>query len=805
MKMFTRKISNCKYGFGFLLLLCFSLTAGGQSLKLNVVIKSEDKSISPNVSLLHLPDSALIMTKTAKGTIVFDVQPQTSYLLKITAAAMQSVIKEIMVKDSSISIDVNLSNKIGNLEAVVVVSKKPLIKYEDDKEIVDAEPLTNSSTNAFEVLEKTPGAVVDQDGNVYLNSTTPATIYINGREMKLSATDMASMLKSLPANSITKIEILRNPSAKYDAASSGGIVNIVLKKGVKLGTNGSVNIASFQGKYNTTTAGFNINKSNKKVNSYFSYQFTKRNNYEELNTTRFLNSDKTKLVQQSYTTYPTVNNYAGGGFDIEVNNKFSVNYDVRFTANNNKSHAANGNIITRQLSSSKQAEINALINNSGNSYYLGNSISSKYKIDSLGSEWTTSLDYNYFNSKNFQDYNNRFLLPVKPDLNGDGNTINNKNIVALKTDLTLKLKAKYTIETGVKYNYATSRNSALYFTETNGNGRKTDSFQTNRFRYNEKILAAYLQVSKTFYGITVKPGLRMETTNIYGKQLFPKDTSLSIRRTDFFPYLYLRRDITKLFGFMLTGNAIYRRSISRPYYEALNPYPKYIDQFLFDVGNPDLKPQFTTNYEFNIVAADFPVFSIGVNDIKDIFTNVTYQDDSTKIAFRTYDNLGRNKEFYYRVAGGIPPGGKYFFYLGAQYNRSHYTGLYQNQPLEYTRDSWVFFTYHNFKALPTLNLSMHGFMRLRGLQNFYELNSFGALNMNINKAILKKKANIILSVNDVLGTNKVDFSINQSGISAFGSRVNDTRKIGITLRYNFGIKPKEEKKNGFETPADVTN
>ena len=83
------------------------------------------------------------------------------------------------------------------------------------------------------------------------------------------------------------------------------------------------------------------------------------------------------------------------------------------------------------------------------------------------------------------------------------------------------------------------------------------------------------------------------------------------------------------------------------------------------MGNPRLKPQFTTNYELNITFDDFPVFAIGINDTKDIFSNVTYQDDVTKIAYRTYDNLGKNKEFYLRVVGGIPPGGKYFFYVGA--------------------------------------------------------------------------------------------------------------------------------------------
>jgi len=159
---------------------------------------------------------------------------------------------------------------------VEIVSRKQLFKQEDDKTIVDATVLANSSSNAYEVLEKTPGAVIDQDGNVYLSSTTPATIFINGREMKLSSADIASLLKSLPAGSVSKIEILRSPSAKYDAASSGGIVNIVLKKGIKIGSSASTNAGYFQGVYSTQTAGININKSAGKINSYFSYQFTKR-------------------------------------------------------------------------------------------------------------------------------------------------------------------------------------------------------------------------------------------------------------------------------------------------------------------------------------------------------------------------------------------------------------------------------------------------------------------------------------------------------------------------------------------------
>jgi iron complex outermembrane recepter protein len=194
---------------------------------------------------------------------------------------------------------------------------------------------------------------------------------------------------------------------------------------------------------------------------------------------------------------------------------------------------------------------------------------------------------------------------------------------------------------------------------------------------------------------------------------------------------------------------------------------------------------------------DFPVFAFGINETKDIFSNVTYQDDITKIAYRTYDNLGKNKELYFRAVGGIPPGGNYFFYMGAQHNFNEYNGFYQNQPLNYKRGSWVFFMYHELKASRTLVIDIQGFMRTKGLQNFYELQNFGGLYISANKSILNKKGNLIFSINDVFRTNQVTFTLNQPGVIASGSRINDTRRAGVTFRYNFGLsKPKENKAFG---------
>jgi len=773
------------------------------TLKVMLNFPKADTSNSVTLQLYFLPDTVLVSSKAVNnGTASFTVKSFSKFLLKLSSVTFENTEKIISVTDKPVTTNFILKLKNTTLGDVVVVSKKPLIKQEDDKTVVDAEVLANSSTNAYEVLEKTPGAIVDQDGNVYLASTTPATILINGREMKLSNTDIASMLKSLPAGSVSKIEILRNPSAKYDAASSGGMVNIILKKGVKLGTNGNVNVAYFQGVYATKTAGFNINKGSEKINSYLNYQFTNRNNYEELNTDRLFRKDSSLISQQSYTTYPTTNNYLNGGIDIQFTPKFSAAYDLRMSYTNGKSFAVSGIDVSKDPYPAVFAKNISDINSTNKTTYLGNNISTKYKIDSLGSEWTSQFDYSYYGNRNTQLYKNNYYLPAKPAVNGNGINNNDKNIFLLQTDLILKLKKSLTIEAGFKANISNSKNSSDYVKDTGNNIQFVDVFQTNTFKYKENIIAAYVQASKTFAGFTIKPGLRLETTDINGHQLIPNDTVFSIKRTDLFPYLFIKHKLFKMFGTPLIGNAIFRKSIKRPYYEVLNPYPKYIDQSLFDVGNPKLKPQFTTNYELNISYDNIPVIALGINNTKDIFNNVTYPG-ANNITYRTYDNLGKNKEFYAKVIGGIPPGGKYFFYVGALYNYTHYSGLYEGLPFDYKRSSWTFFMFQEFKATKTFTCNVQGFLKTKGLQNLYELNTFGGLFVSANKSILKKKANIILSVNDLLHTNHVSFSSNQGTVNASGERVNDTRRLGLTFRYNFGIKPKEENKKSFEAPTDV--
>jgi hypothetical protein len=225
----------------------------------------------------------------------------------------------------------------------------------------------------------------------------------------------------------------------------------------------------------------------------------------------------------------------------------------------------------------------------------------------------------------------------------------------------------------------------------------------------------------------------------------------------------------------------------------LNPSQRFVDPYLFETGNPSLRPQFTQNYEANISVDERPIIAIGVNNTKDIFTNVIYQADTSRsIAYRTYDNLGKNREIYFRALGAIPPGKKYFIVAGFQYNQNFYEGLYENKPLSFKKGSWSIFTYQTLKLTPTTQLSVNGFARFKGQLQFYELGSFGALNISVTQNLMKRKLVISASLNDALLTNHNDFTIQQGSIKAEGSRISDTRRFGLNIRYNFGFRKKEQ-------------
>ncbi len=736
------------------------------------------------------------------GLVKFNLPDSGQYRIKVTCVGYATLEKGILVSGRQSDFIFTMEHLARSMKAVVVTSQKPLIRQEEDKTIVDPENIAAASTNGYEVLEKTPGLFIDQDGNIYISSLTPAQVQINGHDMQMNAADMATLLKSLPPHAIQKIEIVRTPSAKYDASGTGGVVNVVLKKGFKIGITGSATAGMQHGTYGTQLAGFNLNNNNGKRNFNVNANYTHRDYFDQIITDRHVSPD-TLLSQNSYTRYPSDIYFTGYSYSTDLNKKWTLDAAGSLSLTTFKNTTENPTVIEKLSTAQTLSQNGNSISNTGHNIFIHNSIGTKYKIDTLGSEWTNDVFYVYTGNRSDQDYVTNYSLPVAFIYSGNGLTNNNRNFWSAASDLKLKKIRTLTIEAGLKSTLLGFQNVSDYKKNFNGSIYK-DTARTSTFHFHQNINAAYLQASKTFgKDIIIKAGLRLENTQMDGEQFIPRDTSFSIHRTDFFPYLYISKNIITIFSYPLRGYLVYRRSITRPGYDQLNPFPRYVDQYLTEAGNPSLRPQFTQNYEANISYDERPIIAIGINDTKDIFTNVVYVADSSHLqSLRTYDNLGKNHEVYFRALGALPPGKRYFFVLGTQYNHNFYQGYYEGAPLSYKKGTWTFFTFHTLRLDKRSTLTVNGFLRLKGQQQFYILSDFGQLNASINRKFWNEKLTLTMSVQDIFYTNKNNFSISQGLVTATGLRKSDTRRFGFNIRYNFGIRKKEENNVNPEVPED---
>lgn len=769
-------------------------------LKLSVVDKKGLPIAFANITI-QMIDSSMPKNIVAdsNGLASNILEPGKLYKIKTSAVGYQIDNRTIKFEKLN-SVKIELKEMNDQLKEVVVTSTKPLIRQEDDKSVVDPEPLAAASTNAYETMEKIPGIFIDQDGNIYLNGLSPAGIQINGRELRMSASDMATLLKSLPPSSIQKIELVRTPSAKYDASGGGGVVNIVLKKGIKIGLNGSVNTGMNQGVYGNQFIGLTLNNTTDKYNSYLNTQYNQNDGYSIVNTDRFLSID-TVLKQTAKTLSPNRSAYIGFGLGRNWTDRFELNYDARVSGQSFINSTNNESILEKISAKKNLSAIASLVENDGSNFNFNQSVRSKLKLDSLGGEWTIDFSYNFIQSSTDQTYNNTFFAGGLAS-KGFGDFTNDRDFFTYQTDYKKK-RFGITIESGLKSSILTFRNKANYQKDLNGIIIK-DVFRTSAYNFKEQINAGYLQGSKTWGAVVLKVGTRVEQTIMQGEQKIPSDTSFSLNRTDAFPYVFLSRKLFKIAGYEMRGYLVYRKTISRPSYEFLNPFPRYIDPFLYESGNPSLKPQFTSNYEANISVDDKPIFAFGVNETKDIFTNVLYQSPTNnQVAYRTYDNLGKSRETYFRGIAVIPPGKAFFAVVGAQLNHNVYNGIYEQKPIVFDKATWTFFTFQSLKLDKLSTFTINGFWRTNGQQQFYELDNFGQLNSSLNRQFLNKKLTVTLSMNDIFFTNKNTFTLKQGNIYAIGFRENDTRRFGINIRYNFGIKPKEQKLDMLDADVKV--
>ncbi len=597
--------------------ISISFIVKAQSRKVTGIVKdAASKTIhSATVSLFKLSDSSLVkFAPTNKnGEYEFLGIAEGKYFVAASNVGYGKVIS-VVFEISSSNPSVNLpalimSEQSKDLSGVTVTAKRPFIESKIDKTVVnvDASP-TSAGATALEVLEKSPGVTVDNDGNISLRGKAGVIIMIDGKPTYLSSTDLATLLKNMPASALDQIEIMTNPSAKYDASGNSGVINIKTKKGKAAGFNGSVMVGATSSIFKPRDALYLIPKSQNSIN--FNYRKSKINFFGNYNPNFFRGKGNLFINRKFFDNNGDIAGYS----DVDTRFKFgnqnhTLKLGLDLFADKKNTYGVvvsgfmfNGHptpVTVNTLSDGNHQLTSSMVSLTENRIHFNNfsgNFNYRHVFDSAGRELTVDLDYiGYRNTSNMllttEFYNAMGQQSFEPLLL-KGHLPSDINIYSIKSDYTHPFKKGGRFEAGIKSSYVKNDNIVDY--QRLSVDKWVPDARSNHFIYDENINAAYANVNKQFKKWTLQGGLRLENTIAKGFQV-TNDSTFKRNFTNLFPSAFISYAINKSNSLTLS----YSRRITRPNYQDLNPFTYFLDSLSYRQGNPYLLPQFTHNIELS--------------------------------------------------------------------------------------------------------------------------------------------------------------------------------------------------------------
>jgi iron complex outermembrane recepter protein len=761
---------------------------------------------SATIQLIKAIDSSLvkITTSNTSGLFQFEQVAGGDYLVLISAAGYAKTYSPIIrVVPGSAAVRIEplvLQVQLKDLSAVTVVARKPLIEQKIDKTVVNVDAfVTNTGSNALEVLEKAPGVQVDKDGNISLKGKQGVVIMMDGRPTYLSGADLANLLKSMQASQLEQIEIMTNPPAKYDAAGNSGIINIKTKKNKQKGFNGSVSAGYGQGTYFKNNESLSLNYRNGKINLFSNYSLNRSDNYQELDIhRRYKNDDgSTNAIfdQVSFVKTRRMSNNLKLGMDYFLTNRTTVGvvlsgfYSPESNLGTNSSYLKNPQLQTDSIvyATSYVREIwkNASIN-----------LNVRHQYDSTGREITADVDYIKYNAGNDQHFINTTLTPAwvkKYDEQLRGHLPVSIDIYSAKVDYTHPLKKNTKLEMGWKSSYVTTDSKANYYELLNSEWQN-DYGKTNFFDYKENINAAYVNINRQLnekWGI--QAGLRFENTNLRGHQYGnPQkgDSSFNRSYNSLFPTVYVSYKAGKDHQF----GASFGRRIDRPAYQDMNPFMFFLDKYTYGSGNPFLKPQYSNNIELTHIFKSFLTTTLNYGITKDLFMETFDQLGYATIVRQ--GNIGRRENGGVSVSANMPVGKWLTVIVYTNYNYNKFTGNLNGEDIRVEAGNFLVSLNNQVRIGEKWSGELSGWARTRGIEGQILLEPMGQLNAGISRQVLKGKGSVRVNVRDIFYTQVPRGDINFKKTEASFVNKRDNRVVNLTFTYRFG-KPL---KNGNSQP-----
>ena len=740
------------------------------------------------VVLLRYRDSSIVTSSVAdnKGAFRFtDLRPD-SYLLLISKAGYEKMYAGPYHLKPGVTFgtpDIKLLQQLQNLKEVSVVSTRPDIEAQPGKLIINVQNSLQAQGNSvFDILRLSPGVKVDNN-NISIIGHQNALVTIDGKPTNLTGEDLITVLQGMQANTIDRIELLTAGSAKYDA-SSGGIINIVLKKGKNTGFNASVTGVAGYGKYYKGNAGLVFNDRTEKYNIFGNYSYSDNKTFHDFTSDRVINFDN--AISNYDVDYNSVQKSQAHTFAIGTDFYLSAKHTIGFFVNG--SVADNNYVKDNNLKIYNQSVLDSTItaNSNLNRHFSRVNYNLNYngKLDSAGTEITADLDYTTNNRSSAEYITNNFY-------DGSGNRLkdsllqnlspSNIQIWLSKVDFTDPLSKTSKLETGVKYSNVTSNNDLIFGPLVNGVYTSDPAF-SNHFVYTENVNAAYVNYKNKQNKFNIDIGLRAEQTIAKGNSL-TSNHIVNDNYTDLFPHMLLTYTQSDKDEFSLS----YSRGITRPKYDQLNPFLYYIDLYDYTSGNPYLRPEYSNLVEFSYTYNKTIVTTLYAHIVNNFDEfNFNEQNDTSKVNITTQVNFGRAYNYGLRffAPAVFTSWWNADFDVDAAYQR--YVAYAVNGNLNKGTQDIIFRSTQHFNLGNNYIAEISGYYESPSFYGIDQLKAYYQVDARIGKQLFNKRGSIKLEATDVFNTYEDRSYINYENLNIRGTEKKESQVVRLTFTYRFG-------------------
>lgn len=784
-----------------------SLAQQGEAQVNGSVFEPGDEPAMYSTIMLLNKDSVLVKGALSQqdGLFVIDKIAPGDYFVQVKNMGFHTFTsKKISVtKNENLSLEkIILIPSVVKLDEAVVTARKAMVEIRADKIVYNVASSPNASgNNGMELIGKAPGIIVDMDKNIILQGKSGVQIYINGRPTRLSGNDLTSFLESLRSENIESMEIITNPSSKYDAEGTAGVINIVLKKNTSLGFNGNTTGSFSQGTFSRTSVGTSLNYSGEKINLFTALSVSDNNWQTDFEETTFQSGFLLDKHSKSANNAKAVN--FSGGMDYTINQEQSVSIDGRILRNkrDNVLRSTTGVFDTTDLVNGEILRAAALDKMPSENYLLN----ANYRnVFSESSNLSADLSFGKYSSKKNtsqpNDYVNAVDGTILRTLNKEYDANTQIDLWSFKFDYEKKLK-KITLSSGAKYSYITTGNQLAFYNIENG-VPVFDNTKSNDFNYLEKVAAVYfiLNVNPTDK-LMINAGLRMENTSSLGlleSKIQTDNNRVSRNYLDFFPNLGISFDDKK-------NNALsisYGRRITRPNYQDLNPFESRASELSAWKGNPFLKPNYIDNYQISYSFKRKLVISNNYSVTHDFFATIfeiSQQKGNVLIPrnMQKATNNGLSVSYPLRIIKWWDLSS--FF----NYNFETYKGDLNGTKIDLKATTYNFRLQNNIQLPEEVTMELTYYLNSpwiwRGSVN---VEGFSGLSIGVKKEFLDKKLLVQLTGNDIFNTSSdYHYKSNYGGMIVDGVISFDNRRAGISATYKFGnqkAKARKKSKSGID-------